>query len=871
MRTRQARYLMTLLVFVCCLLSSLLLASCADSPQETFNDSGAAFVSRGADLAARYAGSSVSIEENDDGNMTSAEDDDRASSPVTEAQYDGMSYREDVVLVRPSDGVGAEEIAAALGVSPDNVTATTANLYTVQLPHDMAVEDALDTLEDNDVVEHAQPDFVYYLQEADDDADLLDNQLDTKDDSDGTLPSGIDTVVEDDAEGSVVEDDDTLSLEEQRDSSDGEAADDGGESIPFQNEVATDADADPADDEVADPADSGNTTEPDGEDEGDQEGKIEALTPNDPGFKQQWALEGIRAPQAWYVLEEAKATPVSVAIIDEGFNVNHEDLTGSFIETGDGIAAFNAVATSGDDPSKVPEVNDTGNDSYGHGTHVAGIIAAQANNGIGIAGVACSQKIVPIKVFTDDGKAYTSTLLAAYDYVLNHQAQYNIRVVNMSVGVTGQSLKVDAGLKKCIDKAYDAGIVTVGSAGNAGSDVTLPTDNYPSDYEKIVSVINLKKSSTSDDGVVRSSNSNYNRTIDGVVETAKDLSAPGTDIYSTYPSNTKKYANKTGTSMAAPHVAAVLALEFAINPQLSAQEAVDIVLNTAKDLGTSSGNTGFDAETGYGEVDAYAAVKKAGETTGSFDASGFTALPRRDWVSEVILPEGDASDDSTTKTAASTSSIAKPSYTAGATRMPVGSTSAWKLKHATLKVVSGSSVVAIARDGVTVKAKKAGKAKVAVYDESGNKVKAFKITVYKLSGSYLLKSAKNSKLYLDAQGHSKAKKSQAVVWKKSQANASAVKFSKSGNYYRIKIVKTKKVLKPKGSSKKAGAAIVQAKKTTAKAQQWRISVDSKNRLTFINRASGKVLSIKGSAKANAALTQRVSTGATTEKWVPVAL
>ena len=874
MRTRQARYLLILLAFVCCLFAGTALSSCAAPSQTTFNEFGSAMVSRGAGLAVTYA-DAVSSFEADDGDALESDEQGivAAVSSNADGAYEGMSYRDDVVLVRPSEGVGVEEVAAAIGITPDKVTAVTDDAYSVQLPEDMAVEEAIDTLENADVIDDAQPDFVYHLQEAAGDDARLDELMDVHASTEESSPEegsefdGVtDAVVEEQAENQTGED--------AGDSTQDGASDEISDVTPGDDDLDTDG-ADGADDtDASDTVDPGTpvaTTEPDEGSKADREDEEQALIPDDPSFEKQWSLESIRAPQAWYVLEAAKANPVSVAIIDEGFNVDHEDLQGSFIEVSGGIAAFNAVTTVDADRNKVPEVNATGNDSYGHGTHVAGIIAAQANNGIGVAGAACNQKIVPIKVFNDDGVAYTSTLISAYNYILNHRTQYNIRVINMSVGVTGQSLTVDARLKSCIDTAYDAGIVTVGSAGNVADAASGPADNYPSDYEKVVSVINLKKSSTVDDGVTRSSNSNYNRTIDGVVETAKDLSAPGTDIYSTYPSNTKKYANKTGTSMAAPHVAAVLALEFAINPQLSAQEAVDIVLNTAKDLGTSSGNTGFDAETGYGEVDAYAAVKKAGETTGSFDASGFTTLPRRDWVSEVIVPEGDASDDSTTKTAASTSSIAKPSYTAGATRMPVGSTSAWKLKHATLKVVSGSSVVAIARDGVTVKAKKAGKAKVAVYDEAGNKVKAFNITVYKLSGSYLLKSAKNSKLYLDAQGHSKAKKSQAVVWKKSQANASTVKFSKSGNYYRIKIVKTKKVLKPKGSSKKAGAAIVQAKKTTAKAQQWRISVDSKNRLTFINRASGKVLSIKGSTKANAALTQRVSTGATTEKWVPVAL
>ena len=140
------------------------------------------------------------------------------------------------------------------------------------------------------------------------------------------------------------------------------------------------------------------------------------------------------------------------------------------------------------------------------------------------------------------------------------------------------------------------GIVTVAAAANADSNKgVVPFREYPGDADNVVSVINLQRSGTD---VTRNSTSNYN--VSG--QTGKNISAPGTDVWSTVPNGS--YSTMSGTSMASPQVAGVLALEFAANNNLTADQAVSILYSSAVDLG----DAGWDETYGYGEVDALEAV-----------------------------------------------------------------------------------------------------------------------------------------------------------------------------------------------------------------------------------------------------------------------
>ena len=322
---------------------------------------------------------------------------------------------------------------------------------------------------------------------------------------------------------------------------------------------------------------------------------------NDPRKSEQWALSSMNVPAAWNTTTALGASHkrVSVAILDSGFLVSHEDLENVVVKT------YNAVNGG----SNV--YNSAGNAA--HGTHVAGTIAAQVNNGKGIAGVAYNTssfttcKLVPIQVATKQGSIYTDTLVDAYGWLRKKRTAYNIRVVNMSLGGDRGMDKEygDTLLERSMSAAWDEGIVTVAAAGNINDGRSYePFATWPSDSPNVVSVMNLAQSSNVE-GVARASSSNFN-----VYDRArKDISAPGSGILSAYSSSVSGYARLTGTSMASPAVAGVLALEFKANPKLTAPEAASKLFSTAKDLTQSWGSeAGWDRTTGYGEADAAAAV-----------------------------------------------------------------------------------------------------------------------------------------------------------------------------------------------------------------------------------------------------------------------
>lgn len=782
--------------------------------------------------------------------------------------YTGMEYEEDTILVSPTDAASANEIAEALGVDGSAIAESDAGLLEVKLPAGMQVEEAIQTLRESGAVEDAQPNFIYHLQEDNDSSEDIEDIQDTP------------TTDEISPDKEAYSGDSPITFEEVEHASD--ELGEGGTSPAVQQEVQIldapasssgepDASIDIDTPITSAPADSPDNQSDDSElrddvqAEEDTTGNLEAesLTdPNDPGVSKQWALQSVNAFEAWNLLEKqvkGAAGKVTVALFDEGFEMDHPDLVDNFIEDGvGGYASYNSM----DEDAGMDAISSLD----GHGTHVAGIVAATADNNLGVAGISFNQKLLPIKVFDDNGNSTTSALVAAYRYTMQHQDVYNIHVVNLSVGLVGSNAEIapDSLLGKAIDEAYAQGIVTVASAGNAKTGVTLPAGNYPSDYGTVVSVINLQEDNQSPDGVSRSGSSNYNRSS----ERSKNISAPGTSIYSTYLN--AKYAKKSGTSMAAPCVAGVFAMVFAANPQLGAQDAVDVVYSTARDLGPA----GFDAETGWGEVDAAAAVAKALETAPSDTGvdENPTPTPPADSTPGDSKPQPSTTEreDNPAVDEEPTASIPRPSYRVGATRMPVKSTSTWKLSHCILKVLSGKGVVSVAKNG-TVTARKQGMAKLGIFDEAGKKVKSFKVRVYKLSGVYNLQSAKKASLYWDIRDYSHKSGAQLITWKlkdaKRQKNQQ-FKFTRAGSTYQMKAVHSGKILTIKGSSKEAGAWVVQRAKTDAKASKWKISVDAKNRLTFTNAKSGKVLAISGAAKRGAGIIQRAPMGTSAEKWRP---
>jgi hypothetical protein len=171
-------------------------------------------------------------------------------------------------------------------------------------------------------------------------------------------------------------------------------------------------------------------------------------------------------------------------------------------------------------------------DENGHGTHVAGIIAAQ-NDGEGITGVAPEAKILPLRVLDANGSGYLSDISAAVDYAVSNNAD----VINMSLGGTANYYLIE----EAINRAVAAGVVVVAAAGNSGPTNTLPS--YPAAYDSVIAV-----AATDSNGNV-ASYSNQG--------TYLDIAAPGSGIISTYRGG---YASLSGTSMASPHIAGVVAM-----------------------------------------------------------------------------------------------------------------------------------------------------------------------------------------------------------------------------------------------------------------------------------------------------------------------
>ena len=332
-------------------------------------------------------------------------------------------------------------------------------------------------------------------------------------------------------------------------------------------------------------------------------------TVDDPRAAEQWALESIHAYEAWSKVKTNKR--VTVAVLDNGCRVTHEDLVGN-------IVSWYNMAIPG-----------AGMSNLLHGTHVCGIIAARANNGKGVAGVSYNAGIMPIQVFAGD-RASSSVIAEAYDYVMDHAELYNIRVVNMSVGTSIESDESgapadideeDTLLVNAAERAFDAGILTVCSAGNDADRNSVYENghvipecayfNYPSDWiDDALGVIALEQADagssggTAGNGVRRWARSNYN--MEG--QKTKDICAPGVEILSCSSSAETAYENNDGTSMAAPCVAGVAALVFAANPSLGPGDVADILCNTATDLGEA----GWDNVFGAGEVNAAAAIEDAG-------------------------------------------------------------------------------------------------------------------------------------------------------------------------------------------------------------------------------------------------------------------
>ncbi len=270
-----------------------------------------------------------------------------------------------------------------------------------------------------------------------------------------------------------------------------------------------------------------------------------------------WGITRVRAPEAW---GSATGRGVRVAVLDTGIDMSHPDLKAN-IEGG-----FDCIN----------ETTDVVDDN-GHGTHVAGTIAA-LDNDFGVVGVAPEARLYAVKAFDSRGQGQVSDIVQGMEWCMTNRMQ----IINMSFGTPDSS----KALTMAIDKAAQAGAVMVAAAGNDGRrDSVL----YPARDPNVIAVA----ASTRDDRIASFSNSGEQVAV----------AAPGEDIYSTYRDG--GYKSLTGTSMACPHVTGVAALLLSVSPGLTRDDVREIVCRTATKL------SGFSPDQqGSGVVNAGAAVAR---------------------------------------------------------------------------------------------------------------------------------------------------------------------------------------------------------------------------------------------------------------------
>lgn len=327
----------------------------------------------------------------------------------------------------------------------------------------------------------------------------------------------------------------------------------------------------------------------------DSGGAPTSATPNDPLLGRQWGLTQIKAAGAW--ARGAMGAGATIAVVDTGVDLSHPDLKDKLAPGADFVSE--QTCTPG------------AQDLNGHGTHVAGIAAASANNGIGVAGTAPQARILPVRVLDSAGSGYGDDIAAGIRWAADQGAH----VINLSLG--SAILGVDAsGLGPAVDYAWSRGAVVVAAAGNGigadpvGTLAPAPLCEYPAASSRVICV------AATDSGGFPSLYSNFPVQPEGGLA----LRAPGgegsgscdpqADVWSTYwPGASgdmaehcapKGYEPLAGTSMAVPFVSGVAAMLRGAG--LSNQQVLDCLRRTSSNGGS------YDPVWGYGIVNAEAAV-----------------------------------------------------------------------------------------------------------------------------------------------------------------------------------------------------------------------------------------------------------------------
>lgn len=271
-------------------------------------------------------------------------------------------------------------------------------------------------------------------------------------------------------------------------------------------------------------------------------------TPNQPAEQMDYSRALLNVAPAWAISEGSPS--VTVAVIDSGVDYFHPDLIGNIAVN---TAELNGRAGVDDDGNGYVDdtygydfYNDRANgyDDNGHGTHCAGVIAAE-KNGIGVRGIAPRVKILPVKFLGRDGSGDTADAVRSIDYAVARGA----KILSNSWGGGGSSQLLDDAIQRAINK----GVIFIAAAGNNAQDVDA-SPSYPANYTNVISV------GSSDSVDQKSSFSNYG-------DRSVRIFAPGSSILSTFPNG--QYRVMSGTSMATPQVAGAVALAVSIKSDIS--------------------------------------------------------------------------------------------------------------------------------------------------------------------------------------------------------------------------------------------------------------------------------------------------------------
>lgn len=322
------------------------------------------------------------------------------------------------------------------------------------------------------------------------------------------------------------------------------------------------------------------------------------IVPNDPSFGQQYCHPLQKAIEAWDV---GRGSDMQiVAIMDTGTGRQHPDLAAKVVDGADFVTP-QGDGLGGDVLGDGVDNNGRGgiDEGVGHGVHCSGIAAAISNNGVGGAGMAWNTKLMGLRIFPIDGDngASSSSIIGATNFVRdwNNNPDNEAKIVSCNLSFGGGGFSQTS--QNAYTDATNSGCTFAGAAGNSN----VNSLHYPSAYENIIAVASVAN------GDVKSSFSNYGTWV--------DVSAAGSSIWNTYftgppgTANPNTYASLSGTSMACPQVAGLIALIKGNAPDLTPQEVADQIMGTTDPIDDI--NPSYRGQLGTGRINAFRALTQS--------------------------------------------------------------------------------------------------------------------------------------------------------------------------------------------------------------------------------------------------------------------